>query len=180
MTQIGFEFEVTPPDVDEKRFPDEEPVLYVERIARLKAEAVVGPGTVAIAGDTAVVHKGHVLGKPVHPEEARSMLRMLQGSRHEVFTGVAVAILRKSGVEVRSLVDMTKVQMMPMTESEIDDYVAMGEPLDKAGAYGIGGVGARYIEGIEGSPSNVAGMPVHLVGRLLEALDFPTELSKLS
>lgn len=176
LSQIGYVFQVEPPDVDETRFPDEEPVKYVERIARSKAAAVAGEGKVAIAGDTAVVHEGHVLGKPGHPEEARAMLRRIQGGHHEVLTGLAVAGLVDADVVVRSLVDMTTVRMAPMTESEIVDYVSTGEPLDKAGGYGIGGLGGRFIEGVVGSPATVAGLPIHLVDRLLSP--FGVELSR--
>ena len=87
---LGLVFGVEVPDVDESRNPGEAPVAYVERIAREKASAVAGPDRLVVAGDTAVVHEGRVLGKPAHPEEARSMLRRLQGDHHEVFTGVAV------------------------------------------------------------------------------------------
>jgi septum formation protein len=176
LSQIGYVFEVEPPDIDETRFPDEEPVKYVERIARAKAEAVTGEEKVAIAGDTAVVHEGHVLGKPGHPEEARAMLRRIQGAEHEVLTGLAVAGMVDGGFVVRSLVDMTTVRMAPMIESEIVDYVSSGEPLDKAGAYGIGGLGGRFIEAVVGSPATVAGLPIHLVHRLLSA--FGVELSR--
>jgi septum formation protein len=176
LSQIGYAFQVEAPDVDETRFPDEEPVKYVERLARAKAMAVVRDGVVAIAGDTAVVHEGHVLGKPGHPEEARAMLRRIQGGHHEVLSGLAVAGAVEETAEIRSLVDMTTVRMAPMTGFEIADYVDTGEPLDKAGGYGIGGLGGRFIEGVVGSPSTVAGMPIHLVPRLLAV--FGIELSR--
>jgi septum formation protein len=176
LSQIGYAFQVESPDIDETRFPDEEPVMYVERIARAKAASTVRDGVVVVAGDTAVVHEGHVLGKPRHPEEARAMLRRIQGGHHEVLTGLAVAGSRDETTEVKSLVDMTIVHMAPMTDAEIADYVDTGEPLDKAGAYGIGGLGGRFIEGVVGSPSTVAGLPIHLVPRLLAA--FGIELSR--
>lgn len=176
LAQIGYTFQVEAAGVDETRFPDEEPVKYVERIARDKATTVAAGGAVVIAGDTAVVHEGRVLGKPGHPEEARAMLRRIQGGHHEVLTGLAVAGLIDDKAEIESLVDMTTVRMAPMTESEIVDYVGTGEPLDKAGGYGIGGLGGRFIEAVDGSPATVAGLPIHLVPRLLTR--FGIELSR--
>jgi septum formation protein len=116
-----------------------------------------------VGADTAVVHKGHVLGKPGHPEEARSMLRSLQGATHEVFTGVAVA----HAGEIASLVDVTEVRMTPMTADEIADYVDTGEPMDKAGSYALQGRGGLYVESIAGSPFTVIGLPLHLFPRLV-------------
>ncbi len=169
LTQIGLEFETVSPDVDESRFAGEDPSQYVQRVALLKARAGMDRGAVALAGDTAVVHEGRVLGKPGHPEEARAMLRRLQGETHEVFTGLAVAWFGESEVENKSLVDMTTVRMTPMTDTEIEWYVGTGEPLDKAGAYGIGGLGGRFVERVSGSPATVSGLPVHLIDRLLVA-----------
>ncbi len=163
LRQLGVEFEVTPADVDETRRPGEPAGIYVERLAREKAKAVVEPGKVVIAADTAVVHEGHVLGKPAHPAEARAMLSRLQGDRHEVFTGLAVA-----GVdEAVSLVDVTKVRMLAMTDEEIADYVDSGEPMDKAGSYALQERGGIFVESIEGSPFTVIGLPIHLLPRLL-------------
>jgi len=165
LERIGLTVRVIPPDVDETRHPDEEPDQYVERIARTKVNAVDGDGLVVIAADTTVVHDGHVMGKPGHPAEARSMLARLAGDTHAVFTGVAV----RSGERVSSTVDRTLVRMSPMTDDEIARYVAGGEPMDKAGAYGLQGVGAMFVEGVEGSPSNVVGLPLHVAARLLRA-----------
>jgi septum formation protein len=161
--QLGLVYEITAPDVDESRRPDERPGNYVERLAREKALAVATPGAVVIGADTAVVHEGQILGKPAHPEEARSMLRRLQGQIHEVFTGVAVAW----EAEVKSLVDVTEVELLAMTEEEISDYVDSGEPMDKAGAYALQGRGGMFVATITGSPSTVVGLPIHLVPRLL-------------
>jgi septum formation protein len=161
--QLGLVYEISAPDVDESRRPDERAGDYVERLAREKALAVLTPGAVVIGADTAVVHDGQILGKPAHPEEARSMLRRLQGQIHEVFTGVAVAW----EAEVRTLVDITEVEMLAMTEEEISDYVDSGEPMDKAGAYALQGRGGMFVATITGSPSTVVGIPIHLVPRLL-------------
>ncbi len=170
LRQIGLGFEISAPDVDESRYPDEEPVLYVERIARAKVEGLVAGDAVVVGGDTAVVHEGKVLGKPAHPEEARGMLRRLQGNSHDVMTGAAVASFSSNEVVVRTLVDVAEVEMLAMTGDEIADYVATGEPLDKAGAYALQGVGGRFVKRVSGSPSTVIGLPLHLLSRLFEAV----------
>ena len=162
LTNLGLDFTVAPIEIDETRRPDESAALYVERLAREKAEAA-GPGGLVVAADTAVVHDGHVMGKPAHPEEARSMLRRLQGRAHDVFTGMAVT----HDGSTESLVDVTEVRMLSMTDDEIADYVASGEPMDKAGAYALQGRGGLYVESISGSPFTVIGLPVHLLPRLV-------------
>jgi septum formation protein len=165
LESLGLSFRVVAPDVDESRHPDEEPDVYVERVARMKALAVAAPGAVTLAADTTVVHEGRVLGKPAHPAEARSMLAKLQGDVHAVFTGVAVA----TDGEVTSAVDRSLVRMSVMTDAEIDRYVAGGEPIDKAGSYALQGLGGIFVESVEGSPSNVIGLPLHVAARLLRA-----------
>jgi septum formation protein len=160
---LNLSFEVESPDVDESRFPDEPPSTYVERIARAKAAAVAGVDVVAVAADTTVVLEGKVLGKPAHPEEARSMLRRLQGHKHEVITGLAVV----AKGETHSLTDSTEVEMLPMTDHEIASYVAGGEPMGKAGAYALQGEGGIFVKKLIGSPSTVVGLPVHQLPRLL-------------
>jgi septum formation protein len=166
LDRLGLEFTVTVPDTDETRHPEEDPAAYVERVARAKAESVSGPGLLVVAADTAVVHEGRVLGKPVHPEEARSMLRRLQGETHEVLTGLAVGWM-DGGLRLQSLVDVTRVSMLPMTDDEIAWYVGTGEPLDKAGGYALQGIGGMFVSKVVGSPSTVVGLPVHLLGRLI-------------
>lgn len=163
LAALNLQFEVRSPDVDETRFPDETPGTYVERIARAKAIAVAGSDDVTMAADTTVVFEGKVMGKPGHPEEARSMLRRLQGARHEVLTGLAVS----SHGEIHSLVDATEVEMMSMTDEEIAAYVAGGEPMDKAGAYALQGEGGVFVTSVHGSPSTVVGLPIHQLPRLL-------------
>ena len=163
LDNLGLDFDVDPADIDESRHPGEDPASYVERLARQKAETVAAPDRLVVAADTTVVHEGHVMGKPAHPEEARAMLRRLQGAVHEVFTGLAVAV--DSNVE--SLVDVTTVTMLTMTDGEIDDYVAGGEPMDKAGAYALQGQGGVYVSSLGGSPFTVIGLPIHLLPRLI-------------
>ncbi len=166
LDRLELDFEVAAADIDETRLPEEEPASYVERVARTKAGAVAGDGLLVVAGDTAVVHEGRVMGKPGHPEEARSMLRRLQGDTHEVFTGLAVGWV-DGGLRLESLVDMSKVSMLPMTDDEIAWYVGTGEPLDKAGGYALQGIGGMFVSKVVGSPSTVVGLPVHLLGRLI-------------
>ncbi len=169
LDQLGLEFETAAPDVDEGRRPDERAGDYVERLARDKASALTATGTTVIGADTAVVHEGLILGKPGHPAEARAMLQRLQGQTHEVFTGVAVAWEGQT----RSLVDVTEVEMTPMTDDEISDYVDSGEPMDKAGAYALQGRGGAFVKSVSGSPSTVVGLPIHLVSRLITQTGIP-------
>jgi nucleoside triphosphate pyrophosphatase len=166
---LGISFEVRPADLDESRLPDESAAAYVERLARAKAESGCGVGLTVVAADTTVVHEGRQLGKPAHPEEARAMLRRLQGDVHEVFTGVAVAAW-DAGPIVRSEVDLAMVEFLPLTEDEIADYVDTGEPMDKAGSYALQGRGGLYIRSVTGSPFTVIGLPIHLLPRLFLAV----------
>ena len=168
LDQLGLDFDIYAAEVDESRFPDEEPERYVERIARAKAEKAADADRLVVAGDTTVVLKGKVLGKPAHAEEARSMLRRLEGQTHEVLTGLAVASW-EAGPRVLSLVDSASVEFLPMTADEIADYVNTGEPLDKAGGYALQGAGGRFVKGISGHPSTVIGLPIHLLSRLVSA-----------
>ncbi len=138
--------------------------LVCERLARVKAETVARCETLPVlAADTEVVTEGACLGKPTSHLEARQMLERLAGRSHEVLTGVCLLhqTVAFAGVE------RTLVRFSPMTAAEIDWYVATGEPMDKAGAYHVDGRGALFIESIEGSPSNVAGLPIRLVLELL-------------
>ncbi len=163
LDSLGLSFDVHVPNVDETRHPDEMPGVYVERVARLKASSVEDADAIVLAADTTVVLEGRILGKPGHPEEARSMLRRLSGATHEVFTGVAVS--RRE--DCYSVVATTDVTMIEMTNEEIASYVESGEPMDKAGAYALQGKGGIYVEKVVGSPSNVIGLPIHLIPRLL-------------
>jgi septum formation protein len=153
--------------VDEIPRQGEPPELYTQRVAldkaRTAAAAHAGSTVTILAADTEVVIEGRVLGKPSSPADAASMLRLLAGQTHQVLTAVIVL----SGQQQRSSVDRTLVRFTSMTDAEIDWYVASGEPMGKAGGYGIQGRGARFIDRIEGSWSTVVGLPVHTVHRLL-------------
>lgn len=166
--RLGLDHEVIPAGIDETRMPDEAPADYVERVARSKAVAVAGEGLLVVAADTTVVHEGKVMGKPGHPEEARAMLRGLQGDVHEVFTGLAVGSW-DGRAQVKSLVDIAQVSLLPMTEEEIAWYVDTGEPLDKAGGYALQGLGGMFVSSVVGSPFTVIGLPIHLLARLVSA-----------
>lgn len=167
LSSIGMSFQVDVADVDETPYPDEHPHGLVERLARAKSEAVSGPGRVVVGADTVVVLDGAVLGKPSHPSEAEAMLGRLREAAHHVVSGVAVTVLVDGEPTTESAVESALVRFGPMTDEEVADYVATGEPLDCAGAYGIQGRGGVFVEGIEGHPSTVVGLPLPATIRLL-------------
>ncbi len=160
LRDAGFTFEVQPSDVPEVLAAGEAPQDYVQRLALEKARAVeAAAGDIVLAADTVVVAGGEVLEKPVDANDAARMLKKLSGKTHEVFTGIA---LRRGAQEIGDLA-RTKVHFMRMKPDEIRDYVASGEPMDKAGAYGIQGLASKYIRRVEGCYFNVVGLPVSLV-----------------
>lgn len=163
---LGVAFRVVVPDVDETPQPGETPRQLVARLAATKAEAAVG--AIVLAADTVVDVDGVVLGKPTDTADATRMLAALSGRDHEVHTGVAV---RRNGRTVIEVVTTT-VRFVALTPSAIGHYVATGEPMDKAGAYAIQGAGGAFVESIAGSPSNVVGLPLATVARML-GLDAP-------
>jgi septum formation protein len=164
LRDLGVGFRVVVSHEDESLVPGEDGKAAVERLARAKALAVARAESLPVlAADTEVLCDGHVLGKPRDAEDAVAMLRRLAGRAHEVVTGVCVV---KGGV-ARSGVERSVVRLAPMTEEELRWYASTGEPLDKAGGYHVDGKGALFIETVEGSPSNVAGLPVRLVLRLV-------------
>jgi septum formation protein len=164
LRDLGVGFRVVVSHEDESLVPGEDGEAAVERLARAKALAVARAESLPVlAADTEVLCDGHVLGKPKDAEDAVAMLRRLAGRAHEVVTGVCVV----TGGVVRSGVERSVVRLAPMTEEELRWYASTGEPLDKAGGYHVDGKGALFIETVEGSPSNVAGLPVRLVLRLV-------------
>jgi septum formation protein len=167
LASAGFSFEVRPADVDETPRDGEAPALYTYRVARDKARyvlrSVAATGGVVLAADTEVVVDGRVLGKPATPGHAGEMLRLLSGTVHDVLTAVVLCAGGREWTEVVT----THVHVLPLWQADIDWYVASGEPMGKAGAYAIQGVGARFIDRIDGSWSNVVGLPLHTVHRLL-------------
>jgi septum formation protein len=160
----GIEFTVRIADVDETILASESPRDYVLRLSRAKALAVAGDEEMVLGADTTVVVEDEIIGKPADIEDARRMLKALSGKWHEVLT--AVTLLH--GHKILSDVATTRVKFSEMSESEIDWYVSTGEPMDKAGAYGIQGYASRFVECIEGSYSNVVGLPVQMVYKLLK------------
>lgn len=164
----GYQVVVDPVDVDERQWPGESAESYVARVARDKARAGLSrhPGTIVIGADTSVVIDGDVLGKPVDDADAARMLRRLSGRRHEVLTGVSMVT---AGGEANRT-ERTEVWMSAMTADDIAWYVASGEPRDKAGAYAIQGLASRFIPRIDGSYSNVVGLPIATVREMLDDL----------
>lgn len=174
LEQIGVEFEVCVSDVEERTDTDE-PCLLVQELSGQKAEAVFftlsgEEGRLLVIGaDTVVACDGRILGKPKDPAQAVSMLRLLQGRGHEVYTGVTLLYRERRSAPVvkKSFYEVTEVHFFPMSETQIEEYTSTGDPLDKAGAYGIQGMCARYISGIRGDYNNVVGLPV---GRLYQEI----------
>jgi len=178
LTQAGFEFQIHPAHIPEDPNPDEDPIAYVTRLAREKAEAVYqlkaaqlnDPTIVVLGADTTVTLDNHILGKPESPEDAARMLRLLSGRTHRVITGVALVSATQTRIQTQVAAEVTAVQFLTLSEQEIADYIATGEPNDKAGAYAIQGRAARWIPRIEGCYFNVVGLPIALVSTLLENL----------
>jgi septum formation protein len=166
LEMLGLALVVDPADVDETPHADEDPVTYVARVAADKAAVVAARqvGALVLAADTTVTLAGEILGKPADAADAARMLARLAGREHAVHTAVAVAV----GERVELAVETTSVRFVALTDAEIDWYVATGEPLDKAGAYAIQGAGGLFVERIDGSASNVVGLPLHVVERLVE------------
>jgi septum formation protein len=167
LRQAGIPFTIRTADIDETPHDGEKPEDYVRRLAEEKALAIeAAPGETILGADTTVVIGGEMLGKPADAEDARRMLGLLSGRRHEVLTGVS---LRRGTNLIRDWA-ATEVWFAPMSAHEIDDYVASGEPMDKAGAYAIQGLASKFIEKIEGCYFNVVGLPIALVYRHLKTL----------
>lgn len=163
LAQAGFTFTVRVPGIEEVRRSTESPEDYVRRLALEKARAAAtSPDEFVLAADTVVVVDGSVLEKPDSALQAAEMLRRLSGRAHAVLTGVC---LLHGGLEW-SEVESTRVVFSPLTEDEVREYCASGEPMDKAGAYAIQGLASKFIERIEGCYFNVVGLPVSLVYRL--------------
>jgi septum formation protein len=180
LRNAGFTFEVQPAHVDETPLPDERADDYVRRLADTKARTTaqyVGRSinrgtdrTVVIGADTVVVVDGQILGKPADADDARGMLRLLSGREHDVLTGLSFVSIPER--EEATLVESTRVSFLPLSAQDIEDYLLTGEPFDKAGAYGIQGIGGRFIRRIEGCYFNVMGLPLSrvwsIIGRMEE------------
>ena len=181
LAQAGFSFEVHPAHIPEDPLPAEDPIAYVVRLAREKADAVFaqlsatqpssnGAAALQVLGaDTTVTLDNHILGKPEDAADAARMLRMLSGRTHRVITGVAVVTSKTAEVAA----EVTGVQFLTLSDEEIAEYIATGEPMDKAGAYAIQGRAARWIPRVQGCYFNVVGLPIALVSTILESLKPP-------
>ena len=179
LTQAGYSFQVHPAHLPEDPLPDEDPIAYVVRLAREKAEAVyremagqdgasnagAGDGLAVLGADTTVTLDNHILGKPENADDAARMLRQLSGRTHRVLTGVALVTAEAT----ETAAEATAVRFLTLPEEEIAAYIATGEPMDKAGAYAIQGRAARWIPRIEGCYFNVVGLPLALVTALLDS-----------
>ena len=173
LTQAGYSFQVHPADIPEDPYLNEDPIAYVSRLAREKAQAVFAefsskgpaPPQVVLGADTTVTLDNQILGKPEDPADAARMLRLLSGRTHRVITGVALVTAARTEVASES----TAVRFLTLSEEEIAAYIATGEPMDKAGAYAIQGRAARWIPRVEGCYFNVVGLPIARVCTLLAA-----------
>lgn len=168
LESAGFKFEVAESGVEEIARPGEEAPVFAARAAREKALHVASsqPGDVFVLGaDTVVAVEGETLGKPADARAAREMLRKLSGGAHQVFT--SVCLVRAPGRVVAEALEMTRVTFRDLSDAEIENYIASGEPFDKAGGYGIQGRASSFVSRVEGSYSNVVGLPMERVAEML-------------
>lgn len=166
--QAGIPFIARPADVDETTRPGESPGEYVRRVAQEKAVTIeASPADIVLGADTVVVIDGQILGKPRDAADALRMLEKLSGRDHTVLTGIC---LRRSTEMILDVAE-TRVWFQPLTQSDVQQYVATGEPMDKAGAYAIQGLASKFVSRIEGSYTNVVGLPVELVYQYLHRWD---------
>lgn len=174
LREAGFDPQVMPQDVDETPLPGEKAYDLVDRLASLKAHAALAqarPGDLILAADTTVALEGEELGKPADEAEARQMLRRLSGRGHDVYTAVYLILVGEDGsTRESSTCELTHVTFFDLAEDEIESYVATGEPLDKAGAYGIQGIGRALVRDIDGDYFNVVGLPVARTLRVIDDL----------
>lgn len=174
LRNAGFAFEASPTRVNESPLAGEPPDACVRRLAHAKARAaaqddlILEPETYVVGADTVVVVDGTMLGKPADFHDARRMLRLLSGKTHEVLTGVS--ILSVPDGPGKQHVETTRVTMLQLSESDIGEYLATSEPFDKAGAYGIQGIGGRFVARVEGCYFNVMGLPLSRLWSMLRAL----------
>ena len=178
LTLVGISHRVAPADVDESIHENEAPAVYAERLARAKASAVAidDESTVTVGADTIVVIDDRVLGKPRDRAEAAEMLRTLAGRTHTVYTAVAV----RRGARIVSAVEHVAVTFRPLTGAAIDSYIDTGEPMDKAGAYGIQGFGATIVQRIDGDYFAVMGLPLGTLIALMDQVGVRYDFGRLS
>jgi septum formation protein len=185
LSQAGFSFAVQAADLPEGRLPDEDGIRLATRLAREKAEAVFhtrssgnggpskenGQPLLVLGADTVVVCETEILGKPADAADAARMLRLLSGRTHQVMTGVALISGAPASPTIEIACEVTHVTMQALSQEEIDRYVRSGDPMDKAGAYGIQGYAGRWIPRIQGCYFNVVGLPLALVTAMIESAE---------
>jgi septum formation protein len=174
LSQVGYTFQVRPAHINEDVRHGEDPLTYVTRLAREKAEAIFAalkdPNAAVLGADTTVTLDGQILGKPESPADAARILALLSGRTHQVITGVAV--VTNTGTQIAA--ETTGVRFCTLSGKEIEACIATGEPMDKAGAYGIQGHAAKWIPRIDGCYFNVVGLPLSLVSTMLSAAGIHT------
>lgn len=168
LQQLGLDFEIYSPEIDESVLAGESVATYVERLARCKAQAVLQrfPDAVVLAADTSLGIDGSILGKPESKAHAFAMWQQISGRTHDVFSGVCVSTKQ----EISSIVAQTQVEFQSLSLDDMERYWATGEPLGKAGAYAIQGIAAQFIPRIHGSYSNVVGLPLYETAQLLRTV----------
>ncbi|KAI4445779.1 dTTP/UTP pyrophosphatase [Eubacterium plexicaudatum ASF492] len=175
LAQLFSDFEIIPAQGSEvytKQIPSEiVQQLSAQKAAEVEQAVTEDADYLVIGADTVVALKNRILGKPKDASDAERMLRMLSGAVHQVYTGVAIHLMCKGHRRCIEFAECTNVRFYPMTEQEIRDYVCSGEPMDKAGAYGIQGIGGRFVQGIEGDYANVVGLPVAKLYQILKKIE---------
>ena len=168
LQQLGLEFMISSPEIDESIKPHEQAKVYVERLACAKADAVFSnyPDSIILAADTTVAVDQHILAKPESKAHAFAMWKLLSGRKHQVYSGVCV----RTAEQKISIVVETEVEFQDLSLADMERYWQTGEPVGKAGAYAIQGIAARFIPRIEGSYTNVVGLPLHETVQLLKAV----------
>lgn len=181
LAQIGYEFNTQSADIDESVIAEESASVYVKRLAIEKAKAIActHDGRVVLGSDTSVVINGIILGKPQSFADFKLMMQLLSGKAHQVMTGVAVVSYNQEKFDIDSSVVTTDVHFKSLSDTEIENYWASGEPQDKAGGYGIQGLGAQFVEKISGCYFSVVGLPLFETTNLLSKRGFLTPIQQI-
>jgi septum formation protein len=172
LKQLKLRFTIVPGKIDESKFIEKDPEKLVKKLALEKAKSVsdLVEDALIIAADTVVIYENRILGKPADSQEAKEQLKLLRGKEHQVMTGLAVLSSDTGEVQVEN--NITIVKMLNISDENIDKYISTGEPLDKAGSYGIQGLGGLFVEGIKGSYYSVVGLPIHQLAEILDKFNY--------
>lgn len=176
LAQIGMDFKVIISKADEN-ISEPAPEQLVMKLSNIKAMAVYeehgieDEATIILGADTVVAFDGKVLGKPKDTQQAKEVLSMLSDNTHQVFTGVTILYKKQGGLKSETFYDKTTVYTYPISDKEIDEYIMTGEPMDKAGSYGIQGIGAKFIKKIDGDYNNVVGLPVSKIYQKIKEIE---------